>query len=206
LVTNLGLILGKKKKETPKEIAELVHWQVMAERCAKEFDTMDAEPTEYLKRKKLNHCETRSKFGVLIVPMKDVNDNIWAFQQIQSDGTKMFLPNAKKQDLMLRLGPEDTTKAFIAEGWATAETVHQITGICTYVSFSSNNVDSVAEQLKEKYQGIQLVVAGDNDESGHMHHQKAIYPERYKSDWSDLYLEEGPEKVEILLSKAFYGV
>jgi phage/plasmid primase-like uncharacterized protein len=199
LVTSLELILGKKRQKVPKEIAELVHWQVIAEKASREFDSLGAETVPYLSNKKLPHIETRSKYDILIVPMRDINGKLWSFQQIHSDGTKMFVEDSKKKDLMLRLGQHNPGFAFICEGWATAASVYLSTQVTTYAAFSSSNIDNVATQLKDKYSGIRIVVAGDNDESGRMHHQSAIYPEKYKTDWSDVFINEGEEKVKNLL-------
>jgi putative DNA primase/helicase len=199
LVSSLELILGKKKHESPKEVTELVHWQVVAEKASREFDTLESEMVPYLIKKKLHHIGTKSKYDILIIPMMDINDKLWAFQQIQADGTKMFLENAKKKDLMMRLGEPNSTFAFICEGWATGASVFISTGITTYVAFSASNLDSVSEQVKNKYPGIRVVVAGDNDESGRMHHQSAVYPSQYKTDWSDVFVNEGSEKVKNLL-------
>jgi phage/plasmid primase-like uncharacterized protein len=196
LVSSLELILGKKKHVVPKEITELVHWQIISEKATKEFDSLGSETVPYLVKKKLHHINTKSKYDILIVPMMDIDEKLWAFQQIQADGTKMFLENAKKKDLMLRLGEPNTTFAFVCEGWATGASVFISTGITTYVAFNASNLDSVSEQVKNKYLGIRIVVAGDNDESGRMHHQNAVYPDKYKTDWSDVFMGEGPEKVK----------
>jgi phage/plasmid primase-like uncharacterized protein len=199
LVSSLELILGKKKQEPPKEITELVHWQIIAERASQEFDGLEAEIVPYLTKKKLPHIETRSKYDILIVPMRDIDGKLWSFQQIHGDGTKMFLKDSKKKDLMLRLGDHNPGFSFICEGWATAASVYLSTQVTTYVAFSASNIDSVANQLKERYSGMRIVVAGDNDESGRMHHQNAAYPIQYKTDWSDVFINEGQEKVKSLL-------
>lgn len=196
LVSSLEIILGKKKVITPKEISELVHWQVMSERASKEFESLGAEDVPYLTKKKLHHIETKSKYDILIVPMRDIDEKLWSFQQIQADGVKKFLPDSKKNDLMLRLGPPSSEFSFVCEGWATGASVFISTGVTTYVAFTASNLDSVSEQLKGKYPGIRIVVAGDNDESGRMHHQNAIYPDKYKTDWSDVFMNEGSEKVK----------
>jgi len=199
LVSNLSLILTKKKKETPKEITEDLNWRILAEKVQKEFASLEQLPVTYLLNKNLPHIETKSKWDILIVPMRDIDGSIWSFQQIHADGTKMFLKDAKKNDLMLRLGPETNEFVFLCEGWATGASVYRSTGRTTYISFTASNLDSVAIQLKNKYPGIKIIVAGDNDESGRRHHQIAIYPEEYKTDWSTIYLRQGPEKVKSLL-------
>jgi phage/plasmid primase-like uncharacterized protein len=200
LVSNLTALLSKKASKPSKDVTELLHWQVLAERASREFEALGSDDVPYLIKKKLSHVGTRSKWDILIVPMRDIEGNLWSFQQIQADGTKMFLKDARKSGLMLRLGDERTDVVFLCEGWATGASVYLSTGRTTFVCFSANNLDSVAGQLKCKYPGIVTLVAGDNDEPGHCHSQPAVYPPGYKSDWSDIYITRGPEVVKSLLT------
>jgi phage/plasmid primase-like uncharacterized protein len=201
LLENLSLVLKHKPKPVDEEVENIVHWSVLAQKVQKELGTMGTEVVPYLCTKNLPHVETMSKFNCLIVPMKDIDDEIWSFQQIFPDGGKKFLEGGRKKGLMLRLGPVSDKFVFIAEGWATGASVFISTGVTTYVAFNASNIDSVASQLKDKYPGISVRVAGDNDEPGRMHHQPATYPADYKTDWSDVYMKYGKERVKNLLLK-----
>ena len=45
------------------------------------------------------------------------------------------------------------------------------------------------------------MVAGDNDESGKKHAQRAVYPPAYKSDFSDVYMKHGNKAVRDILNR-----
>jgi phage/plasmid primase-like uncharacterized protein len=199
LVESLTAILGKKAKEQPKEVTEQVRWQIIAEKARREFEVLDEHKVPYLVQKKLPHIGTKSKWDILVVPMYDMDMKLWSMQLIYADGSKKFLPDARKKDLMLVLGDPQQPVNYICEGWATGASVFVSTGVTTYVSFNAGNIDSVALQIKSRYPCTRVIVAGDNDEPGHCHHQQAMYPPEYKQDWSDIYVKHGAEAVNKFL-------
>jgi phage/plasmid primase-like uncharacterized protein len=53
----------------------------------------------------------------------------------------------------------------IAEGYATAATLHEVTNLPVVVAFSSTNLVAVAEAYRGKYPKAVICLAGDNDHS-----------------------------------------
>ena len=71
----------------------------------------------------------KSIAGMLIVPVHGADGKLASLQLIQPDGAKMFLPNGKMDAGHFAVG--DVNKPgplLIAEGYATAATVHELTG------------------------------------------------------------------------------
>ena len=86
-------------------------------------------------------------------------------QFIQPDGTKRFLKGGKKQACCWWLGtPTDTV--LIAEGYATAATVHEATGFRTIIAFDAKNLIQVTPLIRQKYPNADIIVMADNDPSG----------------------------------------
>jgi phage/plasmid primase-like uncharacterized protein len=50
-----------------------------------------------------------------------------------------------------------------AEGYATAATLYELTGLPVIVAFNSGTLPAVAECYQDKYPDKTLVIAGDND-------------------------------------------
>ena len=55
---------------------------------------------------------------------------------------------------------------WIAEGYATALTIHHLTGEAVMVAFSAVNFLSLASVAHNKYPGYQLIIAADRDLNG----------------------------------------
>lgn len=122
-----------------------------------------------------NKDESRS----LIVPVRDVEGNLQSLQFIRDNGAKQFLSGGRTLGGMHIIDPagELTQKPLvIAEGYATAATIHECTGNPVVVAFNANNLKSVAEALHNKYPHQEIVLAADDD------HAKAINVGRTKAD------------------------
>ena len=61
----------------------------------------------------------------------------------------------------------------VAEGYATAATLHEATGLPVAAAFNAGNLKPAAEGLRERYLDKKIVVAGDND-----HHREREIDER----------------------------
>lgn len=51
----------------------------------------------------------------------------------------------------------------IAEGYATAASIHMASGLPTIAAFDASNLEPVAKALKEKYPNSNIAILGDND-------------------------------------------
>ena len=118
----------------------------------------------YLKIKKIKPYETRQMGNELIIPMYDCNHKLQNLQRIFPDGKKLFLPEKPtKGCFYILVIPESPGKIYIAEGYATAASIHEATKQCTVVAFSANNLPAVAEIIKWEYPNAEIIICADND-------------------------------------------
>lgn len=54
----------------------------------------------------------------------------------------------------------------IAEGFATAASLHQHTGHQTFIAYDAGNLAKVAKIVRAKNPDAEIIIMGDNDESG----------------------------------------
>lgn len=187
---------------------------------------MNATPAEanhpYLEKKGIEAGELRQdKENNLLVQMKDTNGFAWNVQMIHPDGTKRYLKNGRKAGLMHTLPGKDGGPILIAEGYATAATLHQATGLTAVVAFDASNLVDVATALRAEHPDRPLVMAADDDHTrkinaGLNKAQEAanavgatiIVPplttaEKAEglTDWNDLAVKRGPDVVKAILDK-----
>ncbi len=115
--------------------------------------------------------------GWLLVPLRDAAGTLWNVQRIaplKPDGgapEKLFLKGGRKSGLWHLVG--DLASAgdagappvvLVAEGYATAATLHEATGYPVAVAFDAGNLQHVAKALRQQHPGALLVVCGDDDQ------------------------------------------
>lgn len=141
------------------------------------------------------HIDSSLK-DVLIVPVFAPNGELVNLQFIQPDGTKRFLSGGRKKDCFCLLGGYDTDSILIAEGFATAASLHEYTDLRCYIAFDAGNLKSVALMVRQLHPDADIVIAADNDVSGVG--QKAAFDAAYAikgrvkipleagTDWNDV--------------------
>jgi putative DNA primase/helicase len=102
---------------------------------------------------------------VLIAPLRDSADGrIWSVQFISRRGEKLPLLGARKVGLSHMIGEaRDGHENGIAEGYATAGSVHAALGIPVAMAIYSGNLLPAAKSLRSRYPNSRILVAGDND-------------------------------------------
>ena len=100
--------------------------------------------------------------GLLLVPMRDAAGTLHSLQTIAPDGSKRFLAGGRVHGCYCAMGQVGTVLV-IAEGFATAASIHMATGLAVATAFSASNVAPVARALRQKYPGLPLVLAADDD-------------------------------------------
>jgi phage/plasmid primase-like uncharacterized protein len=102
--------------------------------------------------------------GKLIVPMRDEDGKLHNLQFIDGKGSKMFLQGRKK-GLMASIGDRTAPDQplIVAEGYATAATLHSSTALTAIVAFDAGNLASVAEAIRQKQPERPIIIAADND-------------------------------------------
>lgn len=119
------------------------------------FDSPDRETRKFLYIKR----------GTLVIPMRDVTNELLSLQLIFEGGSKKFLKYGQKSGCFHLIGEviSRDTQLGIAEGYATAATLHQIMGMPMAVAFDAGNLMPVAKALRERYPNNPIVIFGDDD-------------------------------------------
>lgn len=111
-----------------------------------------------------SHSFLMFKVGSIAVPLRDAEGKLWSLQAINDQGTKLFPKYGRKSGCFhLVCSVEDSDVLAVAEGYATAATVHMATEWPVVVAVDSGNLLPVARTLRELYPQVRLVIAGDDD-------------------------------------------
>jgi len=117
----------------------------------------------YLARKRVKPHGLREYKGTLVIPIWK-SGKIVNLQFIAPDGKKRFLKGAPKKGAYYIVGEiEHADKVCIAEGFATAATIYERTGIPCVVAFDAGNLPPVAKALKLSLPGVEFIVCADDD-------------------------------------------
>ena len=123
----------------------------------------------YLARKGVqSHGVRVTGDGRLMVPLYTPEGKISSIQYIDTDGGKLYHAGGQTGGCFWMVGTMDEPGVlYIAEGFATAATIHEITNRPCVVGFSASNLVPVTGSMHEKYGPTQeLVIVADNDASG----------------------------------------
>ncbi|WP_313355269.1 primase-helicase zinc-binding domain-containing protein [Kosakonia cowanii] len=106
--------------------------------------------------------------GDMVVPLYDDTGVLVNVQLINADGDKRTLKGgAVKGACHIIKGQKQAGKRlWIAEGYATALTVHHLTGETVMVALSSVNLLSLASLARRQHPACQIILAADRDLSG----------------------------------------
>jgi len=123
----------------------------------------------YLARKGVEAHELKQDDkGNLLVPLRDTKGFLWNVQSISPDGEKRFLKEGRKDGLMHgmakdKLDLKQAKTIIIAEGYATAASLHSATGIPAIVAFDASNLKAVAEEVRRVNPKADIAIAADDD-------------------------------------------
>ena len=102
--------------------------------------------------------------GDLLVPLRDVAGKLWSVQTISPDGRKLYLSGGRKSGMHAVLGElAPGEPLIIAEGYATAATLRELTSIATVVAFDSGNLLDVARAYRAADPTRPIILSADND-------------------------------------------
>ena len=130
-------------------------------------DATGASPDHpYLAKKNIKpHGVRTTGDGRLIVPLFGPDGELSSLQYIGED--KRYHPGAATRGCSWTLGDLDGSTIFVAEGFATAATIHEVSNRPVVVAYSANNLPEIVRQLRQSHGATQdIVVVSDNDTSG----------------------------------------
>ena len=151
--------------------------------------------------------------GVLLVPLTNAEGELRNLQRISDDGKK-FLAGGEITGCFHAVGgPLSAANVVVlCEGYATAATIHEATGLPVASATSCGNLGPVARALRAEYPLVNFIVAADNDTEtkgnpGVTHAEAAAklvngrvvvpkLPGGVKGDFNDLALATSPAAVK----------
>ncbi len=138
------------------------------ERAARMWaEASDAAAHPYLEKKGVASYGLKLLRGRLLVPAYDAAGTMRTLQEIDAAGEKRFLfGGEKKGNFFVLPGSAGTAcagKVAVAEGYATAATVHAATGWTVLVAFDAGNLSAVAEAWRKKHPRDDMLICGDDD-------------------------------------------
>ncbi len=115
----------------------------------------------YLQKKQVKAWGIRQLRDQLLIPARR-HGVIHTLQLIGPDGTKRFLTGGRVGGSYFAIGKPAGTIC-VAEGYATAATVHEATGYATAVAFNAGNLKEVARHLAFNNTGTRIILIADDD-------------------------------------------
>jgi putative DNA primase/helicase len=109
------------------------------------------------------------RIPALLVPMRSASGTLHSMQAIFAerleDGLeKAFLSGGSKSSRFHLIGtPAPGQPLCVAEGYATAASIHMATGYPVAVAFDAGNLEAVALELHKAFEGTPLVLCADDD-------------------------------------------
>jgi putative DNA primase/helicase len=151
-----------------------------AERCAQAAEHLlgkmsVAGDCDYLTRKGIGAYGVKfSEKNSLIIPVTDTRGKVHGLQiildskiskeRIEKLGRdKEFYPSGMAKKGHFHLIGSPTNIVLVAEGYATAATLHEATGFPVACAFDANNIEPVIANLKKHYRNINFLICADND-------------------------------------------
>lgn len=121
--------------------------------------------SDYLKRKGVRgHGVRYLDGGTVLVPLVDAAGKLWNVQRITAEGEKRFPAGARVSGCFHILGDiADSAWVLVAEGYATAATLHEATGFAVVAAFNEVNVRHVANVVRQLAPKARLMFCADND-------------------------------------------
>lgn len=187
--------LNIKTKQTPAQIAALRERLALdreAARVARLAETRRAAQRaqaawaqcrhvgdcDYLHRKGVAaHGVRFSPQGAMVIPMMDAASRIYGLQIIRGQNRrshqreKEFWPaGLEKRGKFSPIGAiSDAAVVLVAEGYATAASLHEATGLPTVVAFDAGNLQHVVHALTKRWRRLRILICADDDQAQKCH-------------------------------------
>lgn len=126
--------------------------------------------SDYLQRKGVQGHGTRyHESGTIAIPMMDQTGKVWGLQIIRGKNRgdkleKQYWPKGlSKQGHYHLIGGYPRDLVLIAEGYATAASLFEATGIPCVVAFDANNLLPVGKAINKAYPRARMLFCADDD-------------------------------------------
>lgn len=117
----------------------------------------------YLVAKRITAAGLRQHRGALVVPLRIAGELV-SLQFIGADGDKKFLTGGRTAGAYFAIGtPQGAAALCIAEGVATAVSIHEATDHPVAAAMNAGNLLPVARALRERFPELALILCADDD-------------------------------------------
>ncbi|MCF7995189.1 MAG: toprim domain-containing protein [Chromatiaceae bacterium] len=118
----------------------------------------------YLVAKQIKPHGIRQQGVALLLPVY-VTDELTSIQTIYPDGSKRILKNGcTKGGCYLINDKVRREELLIAEGFATAASLHEEIGAACFVAFNANNLLGVGHSVRRQHPEAKIIICGDDDQ------------------------------------------
>ena len=119
----------------------------------------------YLVAKGIGPRGLRQYKDALVIPAR-LDGKLSSLQFIGPDGVKRFLTGGRMDGAYTSIAGKDAPRGriVIAEGFATAASLHEATGLPVVVAFNAGNLVAVAKAVRVKYPAAEILIGADNDQ------------------------------------------
>ncbi|CTA85709.1 LPD7 domain-containing protein [Shigella sonnei] len=105
------------------------------------------------------------KYDNLVIPLRNTDNELRSLQYIKPDGTKNLKKGAEKTGNYFVVGGalNPQVPLLYAEGYATAASLHQATGMPVIMTVDAGNMVTVSRKLSELYPDSAHIILGEDD-------------------------------------------
>lgn len=175
--------------------------------------------SKYLEGKGLSECAALypvTPDGRTVIPLMNASGVTVAFQTISADGKAKRFSGTAAGAYHIINQQEQPERIIIAEGLATALSVHQLQNDAMVVmAGSAGNLSTTAVAMRERHPEAWIVMAADNDNVGKNKAEEAAIAvggvvalapagDGEKCDWNDILVREGRETAVMHFSGSMY--
>ncbi len=123
------------------------------------------DTTPYLQKKGVHSVPGLKRDGNdLVIPVLDPRDSQpMSLQRIAPDGEKRFLPGGKTRGGYFSIRGIDEGPLYLAEGIATALSIHEASGKTVLCAFNAGNLEAVARMARKRYPRRDIILCADDD-------------------------------------------
>ena len=125
------------------------------------------EDHPYLVSKKIKpHNAKVTDDGRLITPLFGLEGEVRALQYIDMTGVKRMHTGTSFSGLYNIFRGDNFDRIFLAEGFATAASVFEATGITTFCCYPASNMVNISSLIRERCPDAVITIVADHDKSG----------------------------------------
>lgn len=161
---------AKKIRDAEKELA---HNEAKIKAKSIWEESIPAVDHPYLIKKSVKAHGARVYKDKLVLPLYNENGELCSLQFIDADGGKLFMSGGQVKGCYFRIG-KPNGNICIAEGFATAATIHQATGYAVIVAFSCGKMFDCAMFIRSKMTNANIIICADVDKDPKSTVQKSI--------------------------------